>query len=153
MRKNLGDLPQLLAACCHFDLGKLLATPSQLGAFLAASRLINQIEPEAESAAINFALRGIKIPGFTLVRREKNGYVDTATLEGIISNCPSARIPALLHALVQACGHLSGDRYRRLCNAVGISPSQTAVKHSGATPFLRQTYNNKKARKSYARVH
>jgi hypothetical protein len=113
-----------------------------------ASRLIQEITPEAESAAINFALRGTEIPGFTLVRRENPGYVDDATLDELISNCPPARIPALLSALAQACGHLSGERYRRLCAAIGISPNEKAIKHAGATPFLRQTHNNEKVRKS-----
>ena len=147
MHKDLGDLPQLFAGCCKFDLESLLGTPSQLGAFLAASRLMHEIEPEAESAAIGFLLRGIEVPGFTLVRRENPGYVDTASLQELISACPPARIPALLRALVQTCGHLSGERYFRLCNTVGISPDQTAVKHAGGTPFLRQNYNNEKMRK------
>jgi hypothetical protein len=139
MNRDSCALPALVAACCRFDLDSLLQNPAQLGAFLAAARLIHEIEPEAESAAINFALRGTEIPGFVLVRREAPGYVDTATLDELISNCPLARIPALCSALAQVCGHLSGQRYRALCAAIGIAPVETAVKHAGATPFLRQT--------------
>jgi hypothetical protein len=139
MNRDSCALPALVAACCRFDLDSLLQNPAQLGAFLAAARLIHEIEPEAQSAAINFALRGVAIPGFTLIRRETPGYVDSATLEELISSCPLARIPALCSALAQACGHLSGQRYRALCTAIGITPAEAAIKHAGAIPFLRQT--------------
>jgi hypothetical protein len=149
MNRDLCALPSLVAGCCRFDLDNLLQDPAQLGAFLAASRIIHEIEPEAERAAIGFALRGTEIPGFTLVRHETPGYIDTATLEELISNCPLARIPALSSALAQTCGHLSGERYRRLCVAIGISPIEAAIKHAGATPFLRQQPHDKqKARKN-----
>jgi hypothetical protein len=138
---GIRSLPQFFAACCKFDLNSLLQDPSMLGAFLTASRIIDEIKPEAESAAINFALRGTEIPGFVLVRRENPGYVETTALEELISNCPPARIPMLLAALVQICGHLSGERYFRLCDAIGISPSQPAIKHAGTALFLRQTHN------------
>src|SRR5262245_52692350 len=68
------DFPQLFAGCCQFDLNSLLHNPFQLGAFLAVCRLIREIEPEAEHAAINLALRGTAIPGFELVRRQNPGY-------------------------------------------------------------------------------
>jgi hypothetical protein len=119
-----------------------------LGAFLALSRIIDEIKPEAESAAINFLLRGTQIPGFTLVRHEQPGYVDIQALEELVSSCPPARIPVLLSALVRACGHLSGERYRRLCKAIGINPNERAIKHAGANPFLRQTHNEEKVRKN-----
>jgi len=136
--RDFRTLPSLLATCCRFDLDNLLQDPAQLSAFLAAARLIRKLEPEAERVAIGFALRGTEIPGFTLVRHETPGYVDTATLEALISNCPLARIPALCSALAKLCGHVSGDRYRQLCAAIGVNPSQAAIKHAGATPFLRQ---------------
>jgi hypothetical protein len=138
MRKEFGDLPSLFGACCKFDLDNLLKSPSQLGAFLAVSTIINDIEPEARTAAINFALHGTEIPGFTLVRRESAGYVETETLSELFSGCPLARIPALLSAMVEMCGHISSNRYRRLCATIGISPTEAAIKQAGAALFLRQ---------------
>jgi hypothetical protein len=138
MHRDFGDLPSLLAVCCRFDPEDLLKSPAQLGAFLAASRLISEIEPRAQSAAINFALRGIKIPGFTLVRHETPGYVEPETLAELFLHCQPARIPALLSAVATMCGHLSGERYRRLCVAAEVTPSEHAIKHAGANPFLRQ---------------
>ena len=142
MHKNFRDLPILFACCCQFDLDNLLKTPSQLGAFLAVSRIINDIEPEARTAAINFALRGIEIPGFTLVRNESAGYVETETLSELFSGCPLARIPALVSAIVEMCGHISSSRYRQLCAAIGISPTEAAIKQAKAAPFLRQNPSN-----------
>ena len=142
MRKEFRDLPSLFGVCCQFDVANLLKSPSQLGAFLAVSRIINDIEPEARTAAINFALRGIEIPGFTLVRNESAGYVETDTLSELFSDCPLARIPALLSAIVEMCGHISRSRYRRLCAAIGSSPTEAAIKQAGATPFLRQNSSN-----------
>jgi hypothetical protein len=39
--------------------------------------MISDIEPDAQTAAINFALRGTDIPGRILVRRQNPGYVET----------------------------------------------------------------------------
>jgi hypothetical protein len=138
MRKEFSDLPSLFGACCQFDLDNLLKSPAQLGAFLVVSKIINDIEPEARNAAINFALRGTEIPGFILVRHESAGYVETETLSELFSGCPLARIPVLLSAIVEMWGHISSDRYRRLCATIGISPTETAIKRAGTTPFLRQ---------------
>ena len=138
MYKDFRHLPSLFGDCCQFELDNLLKSPSQLGAFLAVSRIINDIEPEARTAAINFALRGIEIPGFTLVRNESAGYVETETLSELFSGCPLARIPALLSAIVEMCGHISRSRYRRLCAAIGITPTETAIKRAGTAPCLRQ---------------
>jgi hypothetical protein len=142
MRKEFRDLPSLFGVCCQFDVANLLKSPCQLGAFLAVSRIIKEIESEARTAAINFALRGTEIPGFTLVRHESAGYIETETLSELFSRCPSARIPALLSAIVQMCGHISSGRYRRLCAAIGISPTEAAIKQAGAAPFLRQNSSN-----------
>jgi len=142
MHKNFRALPILFACCCQFDLDNLLKTPSQLGAFLAVNTIINDIEPEARTAAINFALRGTEIPGFTLVRHESAGYVETETLSELFFSCPLTRIPALLGALVDMCGHISSDRYRRLCAAIGAKPTEAAIKQAGAAPFLRQNPSN-----------
>jgi hypothetical protein len=142
MRKEFGDLPSLFGACCKFDLDNLLKSPAQLGAFLLVSKIINDIEPEARTAAVNFALRGTEIPGFTLVRHESPGYVETKTLSELFSGCPLARIPALVSAIVEMCGHISSSRYRQLCAAIGISPTEAAIKHAGAAPFLRQNPSN-----------
>jgi hypothetical protein len=142
MRKEFRDLRSLFGVCCQFDVARLLNSPSQLGAFLAVSKIINDIEPEARTAAINFALRGIEIPGFTLVRNESAGYVETETLSELFSGCPLARIPALLSAIVEMCGHISSGRYRRLCAAIGSSPTEAAIKQAGAAPFLRQNSSN-----------
>jgi hypothetical protein len=138
MHKGFRDLPVLFAGCCQFDLEHLLKNPAQLGAFLSVCKTIRDLEPEARTAAINLALSGEEISGFTLVRHESGGYIENGTLSELFSGCPLAKIPALLAGIVKILGHLSADHYRELCAIIGTSPIQSAIKHAGANPFLRQ---------------
>jgi hypothetical protein len=105
--------------------------------------MISDIEPDAQTAAINFALRGTAIPGWIVVRYQNPGYVETQTLLKLFLSCPSTRIRPLLHALAHLCGHISGSRYRTLCAAAEINPTETAIKHAGSIPFLRQAQEEK----------
>jgi hypothetical protein len=73
MTTSYHDLPAIFADCCQFDLGTVLKSPAQLGAFLVICKIIRELEPEVRTAAINLALQGTEIPGFTLVRRESAG--------------------------------------------------------------------------------
>jgi hypothetical protein len=142
MDRHYEKLPSLLGACCQFNPSLLAKSPAILGAFLNLAKLVRELEPEARTTAINLALNGTEIPGFTLVRHENPGYVETKTLLDLFSSCPIARIPALLAAIVEMLGHISGDRYRSLCSVVGVNPTETAIKRAGANPFLRQNSNN-----------
>jgi len=143
MHEKFNDLPRMFATCCQFDRDTLLKSPSQLGAFFSVSRMISDIEPDAQTAAINFALRGTDIPGWIVVRRQNPGYVETETLLELFLSCPSIRIRPLLHTLAQLRSHISGTRYRILCAAAGINPTETAIKHAGSIPFLRQAQEEK----------
>jgi hypothetical protein len=111
-----------------------------LGTFLALAKLIRELEPRARIAAINFALAGVEIPGFTLVRHETSGYVEAETLSQLFADCPMSRMPALLSAIVKILGHVSGNQYRSLCAAAGVNPDRSAIKQAGANPFLRQNH-------------
>jgi hypothetical protein len=106
-----------------------------LGSFLVLAKLIRELEPQARIAAINFALTGAEIPGFTLVRHETSGYVETETLSQLFAQCPASRMPALLSAIAKILSHVSGNQYRALCAAIGVNPDKTAIKQAGANPF------------------
>jgi hypothetical protein len=108
-----------------------------LGAFLTLANLIKELEPQARTAAINLALSGVEIPGFTLVRHQTPGYVEIETLAELFSSCPLSRTPALLDAIAKLLGHISGTKYVPLCAAAGIKPVPDAIKRAGASPFLR----------------
>jgi hypothetical protein len=129
---------RVLLACDQFDFEVVLRDPRLLGAFLALANLIKELEPQARTGAINFALAGVEIPGFTLVRHGTPGYVETETLAELFSNCPLSRTPALLDAIAKLLGHISGTKYRPLCAVAGIKPVLGAIKRMGATPFLRE---------------
>ena len=82
MTENYSDqLPGLFAGCTKFDLDSLLKSPAQLGVFLSLAKIVKELEPEVRTAAINMALAGTEIPGYTLVRHEANGYVESRHLE------------------------------------------------------------------------
>ena len=143
MHEKFNDLPLMFATCCQFDRDTLLKSPSQLGAFLSVSRMISDIEPDAQTAAINFALRGTDIPGWIVVRRQNPGYVETQTLLELFLSCPSIRIRPLLHTLAQLRSHISGTRYRILCAAAGINPTETAIKTRGKHSILETSPGRK----------
>jgi hypothetical protein len=132
------ELPVLLDACDQFDFEVILKNPRLLGAFLALANLISELEPQARTAAINFALSGVEIPGFTLVRHETPGYVETETLAELFASCPLSRTPALLDAIAKLLGHISGTKYEPLCAAAGVKPVPGAIKRAKASPFLRE---------------
>src|SRR6516165_6608100 len=92
---DYSDLPAIFASCLKSDLNSLLKNPAQLGAFLAAYKIIKEIEPKVRTAAVNLALSGEEIPGFTLVRRETSGYVEAEALEELLAQCPISQLPEL----------------------------------------------------------
>ena len=142
MDKRYTQLLELFGVCCQFDFQRVLGSPILLGKFLALASLVKELEPQARTAAINFALVGTEIPGFTLVRHETPGYVETETLAGLFSGCSLSRMPALLNAIAKVLGHISAEKYALLCAAAGLTPQPTAIKQAGAAPFLREKFQN-----------
>jgi hypothetical protein len=138
MDKCYTELPGLFGTCCQFDFSAVLGNPGLLGTFLTLAKLVRELEPQARTAAVNFALAGVEIPGFTLVRHETPGYVETETLSELFSSCQLSRIPALLSTIAKILGHIRGDQYGDLCAAAGVNPDQTAINRIGAAPFLRE---------------
>jgi len=138
MTRDFIDLPTIFAGCLKFDFDGLLKSPAQLGAFLAISKIVKELEPEARTAAINQVLQGTEIPGFSLVRHESQGYVEADTVQELFNHCALNQLPALLAAIVKVLGNIGADRYRSLCAAIQVTPDETAIKQAGANPFLRQ---------------
>jgi hypothetical protein len=121
----------------------LLTSPSRLGSFLSLCKLMVELEEEARHAAIALAMREITIPGWTLVRREGNAYVEAGAVLELLQRCPINSLTALLPTISSALGSLSEQRYIAFCEAAGIAPDPDAIKHQGATVFLRQNSNQK----------
>jgi len=147
MTAEYSDLPAIFAGCMKFDFNSLLKSPAQLGAFLAVCKIIKDLEPEARTAAVNLALSGTEIPGFTLVRHETPGYVEVAALNQLLSNCPISRLPELLAQIAKVIGNVGGERYRELCatktataRPIEIAPCALAwFQAYAATPGLQTT--------------
>jgi hypothetical protein len=137
------DLPSLFADCLLFDYKSLLTSPVRLGPFLSLCKLITELEEEARHAAVALALRETVIPGWTLVRREGNAYVEAGAVLGLLQRCPVNSLTALLPVVSSALGSLSEQRYIAFCEAAGIAPDPNVIKHPGATVFLRQNSNQK----------
>src|SRR5262249_36256074 len=121
----------------------LLKSPAQLGAFLTVCKIVKELEPEVRTSAVNLALSGTEIPGFTLVRHETSGYVEAPTLNQLLGNCPISQLPEVLTQIARLIANISGDRYRALCATIRVTPDETAIKQAGANPFLRQNPKQK----------
>ena len=143
MTEDFSDLPAVFAGCLKFDFDGLLKSPAQLGAFLTVCKIVKELEPEVRTAAVNLALSGAEIPGFTLVRHETPGYVEAVSVSQLLGNCPINQWAELLTQIAKLIGNISGDRYRALCAAIGVAPDEAAIKQAGANPFLRQNPKQK----------
>ena len=70
-----------IAGLFRFDFEGILADPIQLGIFLELAQTIIELEPRAREAAITLALAGKEIPGWSLVRREGNRFVESTHVQ------------------------------------------------------------------------
>jgi hypothetical protein len=137
------DLPALFAEFLLFDYKNLLTNPARLGPFLSLCKLIAELEEEARHAAIALAMREVPIPGWTLVRKNGNAYVEDAAVLVLLQRCPINSLTSLLPVISHALGNVSEQRYTAFCQAAGITPDPDIVKHAGATALLRQNSNQK----------
>ena len=72
----------------RFDFEAILSDPTQLGIFLELAETIAELEPRAREVAIKLALAGQEIPGWSLVRREGNRFVDRYSRPGVAPGVP-----------------------------------------------------------------
>jgi hypothetical protein len=135
-----------IAGLFRFDPKAMLSDPEQLGAFLELAETIAELEHRAREAAITLALAGKGIPGWSLVRREGNRFVDSVHVEELLLECPAKQLPALLKVVAKIVGNVSEARWKSLCNTVGRLDGDKAVFQCGTTAFLRKqgsNHNNK----------
>ena len=96
-----------IAGLFRFDFEGILADPIRLGIFLELAQTIIELEPRAREAAITLALRGKEIPGWSLVRREGNRFVESAHVHELLLQCSTSRLPALLEIVAKTLGNVS----------------------------------------------
>ena len=131
-----------IAILFRLDFEGILADPIRLGVFFELAQTIIELEPRAREAAIKLALAGQEIPGWSLVRREGNRFVDSTHVRELLLECPAKQLPVLLEGVAKIVGNISETRWQTLCNTIGRLDAEEAVSHCGATAFLRRSQGN-----------
>jgi hypothetical protein len=116
----------------------IMDCPSKLGSLLTICAELVEIEPVVRERAATLALQKREIPGWILVHRDGYGYVDTQRIIDLCRQCPVACLEKLLTTLAMQLGNISAHKYQELCESAGLEGSPEAVRHSGATVFLRR---------------
>jgi hypothetical protein len=109
------------------DFQSVLNDPVALGRFLTEAQEIAELEKAARRQATSLLLKGDKVPGWILRRRE-NQFVLPISLEPIANEA--------LTMLLQYFGTISEQRYRALCSKCGVVPDPAAIVKAGATVYL-----------------
>jgi hypothetical protein len=128
----------IIAGLFRFDPEAMLSDPEQLGAFLELAETIKELEPRAREAAITLGIQGTEIPGWSVVRREGNRFVDGMHVRELLQECSVKHLPALSEAVARILGNVSENRWQKLCEAAGRLDADQAVSQAGATAFLRR---------------
>jgi hypothetical protein len=130
--------PNAISSLFHFDFEAIIADPARLGAFLELAEMIAELEPRAREAAITFGLERKEIPGWQVVRKEGNRFVEAAHVRELLQECPAKHLPAVLEVIAKALGNVGEKRWLSLCEVVGRLDGERVVSHAGATAFLAQ---------------
>ena len=131
----------LPAAEPGFDFDAMVADPEKLGQFLTACAVLDDFRDRAKKIATERLRGGGEVPGWKLVTRKGNEFVDCETVGRHIQRLGFGPVLA-------AYGNLSASKFRDLwTNRMPVeSPfPEEAVKHTAATTYLKQsqTKNNR----------
>jgi hypothetical protein len=116
----------------------LMSSPAKLGSLLTICTQFAEIEPVIRERATTLALQRKEVPGWSLVHRDGNSYVEAQRVIELCLHCPVSNLPKLLTTLAMQTGHTSERKYTELCESAGLAPASEAIKQSGATVFLRR---------------
>lgn len=116
----------------------ILQSPAKLGELLSICTIFAQLEPIVRERATALATQKKEIPGWTLVHRDGNSYVEATHISELGRTCPLENLQSFVNALATTLGHVSQAKYERLCSAARLEPQPGAIKQSGATVFLRR---------------
>ena len=131
-----------IVSVLRFDVEGALSDPIQVGALLDLGAILKDLEPRLQETAITMGLQGISIPGWNVVRREGNRYVESVHVHDLLLGCPAQRLQGLLEAVSKALGNVSESRWQILCEAAGKEGEGAAVSQAGAKAFLRRAQEN-----------
>lgn len=116
----------------------ILSSPTKLGELLSICTIFAELEPIVRERATALATQKKEIPGWTLVHRDGNSYVEAVLISELGRTCPLENLQSFVNALVTTLGHVSQAKYERLCADARLEPQPGAIKQSGATVFLRR---------------
>jgi len=143
------DWPEPIKRLIDFVLPQsddILRLPAKLGELLNICAEFAEIEPVIRERASTLAMQKKEIPGWTMVHRDGNRYVEAHHIVELFLCCLLANLQRLMTDLAMQLGNVSETRYRLLCQSAGLQPADDAVKHSGATVFLRCISTNNQER-------
>jgi hypothetical protein len=93
-----------IVSLLRFDLEGALSDPIQLGALLDQGAILKDLEPRLQETAITMGLQGVEIPGWIVVRKEGNKYVEASYVRDLLLESPAQRLQGLLEAVSKAPG-------------------------------------------------
>jgi hypothetical protein len=114
------------------------SSPAKLTILLDICRSLTEIGKEAETVGINQALQNKELPGYSLVRRERNGYVEALAIQSLLESLAIKDFFKVLPEILAWSDNVSEKRYRELCELLGREPDKTAIKQSTNSVFLRR---------------
>jgi hypothetical protein len=135
------DLPELIKRMIDLAMPRaddIMSSPAKLGELLTICAQFAEIEPIVRERAATLALEHHEIPGWTLVHRDGNAYVETEEIARLTAYCPLSYLPSLVSTMVQLLANISEKKYRSLCESAGLEPALEAIKQSGAKVSLRR---------------
>ena len=139
------DWPELIHQLLELVIPRsddIMESSVKLGSLLTIGMQLAEIEPLVRERAATLALQKHEIPGWTLVHREGNRYVEAQQLIEICLQCPVSNLEKVLRTLVLQQGNVSERRYQELCDSAGVRPLKDSAKQTGATVFLRRNPTN-----------
>jgi hypothetical protein len=139
------DWPELIKNLIELVIPRsddILSSPAKLGSLLRICSDLAELEPIIRERATTLALQKQEIPGWTLVHRDGNCYVQAECLIELGLKCPLFRLQQLITELASQLGNVSQNKYRLLCETAGLTPLPDVAKQTGATVFLRRNPNN-----------
>jgi hypothetical protein len=135
------DWPELIRNLLELIIPRsddILESPAKLGSLLTICVQLAEIEPVVRERAATLALQKHDIPGFTLVHKDGNRYVEAQRVIELCLHCPVSNLQKLLTTLAMQAGSTSLHRYQELCESAGLASAADAVKQTGATVHLRR---------------
>jgi hypothetical protein len=122
----------------------ILSSLAKLSELLSICAEFAEIEPIVRERATTLAMQKKEVPGWTLVHRDGNRYVEAQRIIELGQHCPVSNLQRLLTTLAMQLGNVSETKYQLLCESAGLVPQTETIQQAGATVFLRRNSTTNK---------